>query len=95
MTKTWQSLNAARAEFCQGFVILRPPYPPVWLVFRHFRNVNPPSPNDPAVSGSRFLIIDDDRAFCALIRDYLASFGYAVSAAHTEPAGVDAALAEA
>ena len=52
------------------------------------------SKDDPASGASRVLIIDDDRAFCALIRNYLASFGYAVSAAHTGPAGVDAALAE-
>ena len=56
--------------------------------------MNPQLPNEPAASGSSVLIIDDDRAFCALIRDYLASFGYAVAAAHTGPAGVDAALAE-
>ena len=56
--------------------------------------MNPQSPNEPASGNSRVLIIDDDRAFCALIRDYLASFGYAVAAAHTGPAGVDAALAE-
>ena len=56
--------------------------------------MNPPPLNEPSASSSRVLIIDDDRAFCALIRDYLASFGYAVSAAHTGPAGVDAALAE-
>jgi len=42
----------------------------------------------------RILIIDDDRAFCGLVRDYLESFGYRVSAAHTGPAGVEKALAE-
>ena len=56
--------------------------------------MNPQPSNEPSASSSRVLIIDDDRAFCGLIRDYLASFGYAVSAAHTGPAGVDAALAE-
>ena len=56
--------------------------------------MNPQPHSESAASSSRVLIIDDDRAFCALIRDYLASFGYAVSAAHTGPAGVDAALAE-
>ena len=45
-------------------------------------------------SASRVLIIDDDRALCVLIRDYLAPFGYAVSAAHTGPAGVEMAVAE-
>lgn len=39
-------------------------------------------------------MIDDDRDLCALIQDYLAAFGYAVSAAHTGPAGVEKALAE-
>lgn len=43
---------------------------------------------------ARILIIDDDRAFCGLICDYLESFGYRVSAAHTGPAGVEKALAE-
>ena len=40
------------------------------------------------------LIIDDDRDFCVLISNYLANFGYTVSAAHTGPAGVEQALAE-
>ncbi|HWB03201.1 MAG TPA: response regulator transcription factor [Verrucomicrobiales bacterium] len=41
------------------------------------------------------LIIDDDREFCGLIRDYLGSFGYEVAMAHTGPAGVQAATQEA
>jgi DNA-binding response OmpR family regulator len=41
------------------------------------------------------LIIDDDREFCELIRDYLESFGYRVGMAHTGPAGVEAAAQEA
>ena len=54
-----------------------------------------PKPHhDSAAANARVLIIDDDRAFCALIRDYLAAFGYAVAAAHTGPAGVEKALAE-
>ncbi len=54
-----------------------------------------PTRQDPAADGkSKVLIIDDDRDFCALIADYLAAFGYAVSAAHTGPAGVDRATAE-
>ena len=43
---------------------------------------------------SKVLIIDDDRDFCALISDYLAAFGYAVTSAYTGPAGVDRAMAE-
>src|SRR6186997_2631736 len=43
---------------------------------------------------SPVLMIDDDREFCALIRDYLEPFGYAVSAAHTGPAGVEKASAQ-
>jgi DNA-binding response OmpR family regulator len=42
----------------------------------------------------RILIIDDDREFCELIRDYLDSFGYKVGMAHTGPAGVEAATHE-
>ena len=40
------------------------------------------------------LIIDDDRDFCALIRDYLGAFGYTVGTAHTGPAGLEQALAQ-
>jgi len=46
------------------------------------------------MSKTNILIIDDDREFCALVRDYLAPFGYAVGAAHTGPAGIERALAE-
>ena len=53
------------------------------------------SPNDKASVGrSNVLIIDDDRDLCMLIGDYLAAFGYAVTAAHTGPGGVERALAE-
>ena len=47
----------------------------------------------PAVSDQspRVLLIDDDRPFCALVGDYLTSFGYHVEAAHTGPAGVERA----
>jgi two-component system, OmpR family, response regulator CpxR len=48
--------------------------------------------HEPAVRGSRILIIDDDRAFCGLIQDYLSAFGYDVSMAHTGPEGVEKAL---
>ena len=56
----------------------------------------PPSlAKDPAaITQPRILIIDDDRDFCALVADYLAAFGYVVSAAHTGPAGVDKAASE-
>lgn len=59
----------------------------------------PPLPadsgNTPTLPGhSPVLIIDDDREFCALIRDYLSPFGYAVAAAHTGPAGVEQATVE-
>ncbi len=50
--------------------------------------------NDKAADGrSSVLIIDDDRDLCALIGDYLAAYGYNVSAAHTGPEGVERALA--
>ncbi len=42
-------------------------------------------------SGSRLLVIDDDRKLCRLIRDYLAPMGYQVEAAHTGPEGLDKA----
>ncbi len=43
---------------------------------------------------SRVLVIDDDRKLCRLIRDYLEPMGYAVSAAHTGPEGVEKAVKE-
>jgi len=43
---------------------------------------------------TRVLVIDDDRKLCRLIRDYLEPMGYAVSAAHTGPDGVEKATGE-
>ncbi len=54
----------------------------------------PPSKDLLATALPRVLLIDDDRDFCALITDYLAAFGYHVSAAHTGPAGAEKAAAE-
>jgi len=45
-------------------------------------------------SGTRVLIIDDDRKLCRLIRDYLSPMGYSVEAVHTGPEGVERATAE-
>ena len=56
--------------------------------------MNPTSPAPTAQGRPRVLIIDDDRDFCALISNYLDNFGYAVSAAHAGPAGVEQALAQ-
>ena len=42
----------------------------------------------------RVLLIDDDRKLCRLIADYLDAMGYAVSAVHTGPEGVQAATEE-
>jgi DNA-binding response OmpR family regulator len=39
------------------------------------------------------LIVDDDRKFCAMLRDYLEPFGYELKAVHTGPAGVEAVKA--
>lgn len=44
-------------------------------------------------SGTRVLIIDDDRKLCRLIRDYLSPMGYSVESVHTGPEGVDRATA--
>lgn len=44
---------------------------------------------------NHILIIDDDRKLCRLVRDYLEPMGYAVSAAHTGPEGVEKAASEA
>jgi DNA-binding response OmpR family regulator len=40
------------------------------------------------------LIIDDDRKLCRLVKDYLEPMGYAVSAAHSGPEGLELARAE-
>ncbi len=45
-------------------------------------------------SGTRVLIIDDDRKLCRLIRDYLSPMGYSVEAVHSGPEGVERATAE-
>jgi len=45
-------------------------------------------------SGTRVLVIDDERELCALIADYLQPLGYEVLAEHDGLAGVERALAE-
>lgn len=50
-----------------------------------------PPPGD-LETPARLLVIDDDRKLCRLITDYLDGMGYAVSAVHTGPEGVAAAL---
>jgi two-component system response regulator CpxR len=45
-------------------------------------------------SRTRVLIIDDDRKLCRLVKDYLEPMGYAVSAAHTGPEGLELAREE-
>jgi DNA-binding response OmpR family regulator len=47
-----------------------------------------------AANPTRVLVVDDDRKLCRLIRDYLEPMGYAVSAAHTGPDGVEMAVSE-
>lgn len=44
-------------------------------------------------AGCRVLVIDDDRKFCRLVKDYLEPMGYAVSLVHTGPEGVESATA--
>jgi len=44
---------------------------------------------------TRVLVIDDDRKLCRLIADYLDAMGYAVTAVHTGPEGVEAATGDA
>ena len=50
-----------------------------------------PSPGN---APTRVLIIDDDRKLCRLIAEYLDAMGYAVSAVHTGPEGVQLATCE-
>jgi DNA-binding response OmpR family regulator len=52
------------------------------------------SQSDHSSSGdasTRVLIVDDDRKLCRLIAEYLDAMGYAVSAVHTGPEGVESA----
>ena len=48
----------------------------------------------PANERPRLLVIDDDRKLCRLIGDYLTPLGYAVTAVHTGPEGVEKATGE-
>jgi DNA-binding response OmpR family regulator len=48
----------------------------------------------PTSAPRRVLVIDDDKKFCRLLRDYLGPFGYEADAAHTGPDGAERALAE-
>lgn len=47
-----------------------------------------------APSATRVLVIDDDQKLCRLIADYLGPMGYAVSAVHTGPEGVERAIGD-
>lgn len=54
-----------------------------------------PDPNpSPGSAPTRVLLIDDDRKLCRLIGEYLDAMGYAVSAVHTGPEGVQLAARE-
>jgi DNA-binding response OmpR family regulator len=46
-------------------------------------------------SGTRLLVIDDDRKLCRLIADYLTPMGYQVTAIHNGPDGATKAVEEA
>jgi two-component system response regulator CpxR len=54
----------------------------------------PTRPENAPDSRLRILVIDDDRKLCRLIHDYLEPLGYDVTAAHTGPEGLEAALQE-
>jgi DNA-binding response OmpR family regulator len=47
-----------------------------------------------AVPAARLLIIEDDVRLCRLVKEYLEAMGYAVSMAHSGPAGLAMALNE-
>ena len=50
--------------------------------------------DNPADSLVPILIVDDDVKLCRLIRDYLEPLGYAVTAAHTGPDGLEATASQ-
>jgi DNA-binding response OmpR family regulator len=56
--------------------------------------IRPPEGTDDKVSGTRLLVIDDDRKLCRLIRDYLEPMGYTVTTVHNGPEGVEQAARE-
>ena len=49
-------------------------------------------PAEPPYPPIRLLLVEDDVRLCALVKDYLEARGYAVSLAHTSPAGLETAL---
>ena len=49
-------------------------------------------PAEPPYPPIRLLLVEDDVRLCALVKDYLEAMGYAVSLAHTGPAGLETAL---
>lgn len=58
-----------------------------------------PSNETPGAGGAlfarpRLLVIDDDRKLCRLIRDYLGTMGYDVTAVHNGPEGLEKAASE-
>jgi DNA-binding response OmpR family regulator len=55
--------------------------------------MQPPTPNPSnEKSGTRLLVIDDDRKLCRLIRDYLEPMGYQVTTVYNGPDGVEEAV---
>src|SRR5580700_333771 len=47
---------------------------------------------EPFPGPMRLLLVEDDVRLCRLVKDYLEGMGYAVSMAHTGPAGLEMAL---
>ena len=52
-----------------------------------------PSMPEPSTGRTRLLMIDDDRKLCRLVGTYLEPLGFAVTAVHTGPEGVERATA--
>lgn len=48
-----------------------------------------PATMNPPATGRPVLLVDDDRKLCALIRDYLEPLGFAVTACHSGPEGLE------
>jgi DNA-binding response OmpR family regulator len=51
-------------------------------------------PREAFSSPMRLLLVEDDVRLCRLVKDYLEGMGYAVSMAHSGPAGLELALKE-
>src|SRR5215471_17223671 len=88
-----ESGGADRAPDCKGMVKLKAFSRGFWQSDSLMKPMSPAN-TTPEMARPRLLVIDDDRKLCRLIGEYLEPLGYAVSAVHTGPEGVEEAARE-